>query len=96
MTNNDKWDTDKILNLRDDAEKGYLFDVNLHYPEEFHDLHNGYALGPEKKQLKNICLISGNKKIIKSHQLKNLLHHLKIKKIIESIIVAKIRLDKLE
>ena len=27
-------DNDRILNLRDDGKKGYLFDVNLHYPKE--------------------------------------------------------------
>ena len=44
--NTEEWDNDRILNLRDDAKKGYLFDVNLHYPEELHDPHNQYALGP--------------------------------------------------
>ena len=53
---NFKWDNDRILNLQDDAKKGYLFDVNLHYPEELHDLHNGYALGPENKTIKKDML----------------------------------------
>ena len=32
--NTQEWGNDRILNLRDDAKKGYLFDVNLNYPEE--------------------------------------------------------------
>ena len=35
--NTEEWDNDRILNLRDDGKKGYLFDVNLHYPEELHE-----------------------------------------------------------
>ena len=54
--NTEDWNTDKILNLNDEGETGYLFDVNyLHYLEELHDLHNGYALGPENKAIKKIC-----------------------------------------
>ena len=54
--NTEEWDNDRILSLRDDAKKGYLIDVNLHYPEELHDLHNGYALGPENKAIKKDML----------------------------------------
>ena len=42
--NTDLWTTDKILNLNDEGQTGYLFDVNLHYPEELHDTHNQYTL----------------------------------------------------
>jgi len=41
--NTDEWTIDKILNLDDKGKTRYLFDVHLHYPEELHDLHNGYA-----------------------------------------------------
>jgi hypothetical protein len=43
---------DKILSLKDDAKKGFLFDVNLHYPKSLHDNHNGYPLAPENKVIK--------------------------------------------
>ena len=42
--------------MNDEGQKGDLFDVNLHYPEELHDLHNGYALGPENKAIKKDML----------------------------------------
>ena len=54
--NTQDWNTDKILNLNDEGEKGYLFNVNLHYNKELHDLHNGYALGPENQSIKNDML----------------------------------------
>ena len=38
------------------GKKGYLFDVDLRYPEELHD--KGYTLGPENKAfLKNMLNI---------------------------------------
>ena len=39
--------TDVILNLPDDAPDGYIFEVDLEYPEEIHNLHNDYPLAPE-------------------------------------------------
>ena len=50
--NTDEWDTDKILNLKDDAEIGYLFDVNVSYPEELHDYFNQYLPLPENMTIK--------------------------------------------
>ena len=69
--NNEEWTIDKILNLDDKGNKGYLFDVNIHYPKELHDSHNGYALGAENKPIKRICLINVNNIIIMNHLLKN-------------------------
>ena len=39
------------LNLKkykEDSEEGLILEVDLEYPEELHDLHNDYPLGPEK------------------------------------------------
>ena len=49
--NSEEWTTEKILKLNDKGQKGYLFDVNIHYPKELHDLHNGYALAPINKSI---------------------------------------------
>ena len=51
--NNDEWTKEKILALKDETDIGFMFEVDLHYPEELHDLHNGYALAPINMQIKN-------------------------------------------
>jgi hypothetical protein len=50
--NNEKWNTDRILNLKDDSEIGYLFDVDISYPEELHDYLNQYPPLPENMIIK--------------------------------------------
>jgi len=47
--NTEEWNKEKFLNLDNEGEKGYLFEVDLHYPEHLHRLHNGYALCTENK-----------------------------------------------
>ena len=37
---NEEWNLEKILELKDDSSTGYLFDVNVSYPEELHDNFN--------------------------------------------------------
>jgi hypothetical protein len=36
----------------DDSPKGYILEVDLKYPEEINDLHNGYLLAPERMKIK--------------------------------------------
>ncbi|XP_068707842.1 uncharacterized protein [Montipora foliosa] len=61
-----KWMTknhiDKIdlAKYTEDTNKGLILEVDLAYPEELHDLHNDYPLGPEKikvnkDMLSNYC-----------------------------------------
>ena len=69
--NTDEWTIDRILNLDVKGNKSYLFDVHLHYPEELHNLHNGYALAPDNQAIKQICLTHGNNKDINKQVLKN-------------------------
>jgi hypothetical protein len=45
--NEDKWTTETIMQLDDKADKGYLFSVNLHLPDDKHDYFNNYPLCPE-------------------------------------------------
>ena len=68
-TSTDFW-TNFILNLKDDSETGYFFEVDLEYPKELHDKHDAYPLAPEHVELK--------KELLSTYQ-QNLAHELKIK-----------------
>ena len=47
---NFEWaDTDvDVMLVADDADHGYILEVDLEYPAHLHDLHNYYPLAPEK------------------------------------------------
>ena len=45
LKNVDKFNVNSISKKR---ETGYFLEVNLEYPDELHELHNDYTLGPEK------------------------------------------------
>jgi len=45
--NTDEWDIDKIMSLGDEDDKGYLFSVDLHIPENLHNYMNNYPPCPE-------------------------------------------------
>jgi hypothetical protein len=54
--NKHKWTKEDILELEDKADIGYTFEVDLHYPEILHHLHNGYALASEHIAVTNNML----------------------------------------
>ena len=57
-----RWMTQKqidktdLAKYKEDSEKGLILEVDLKYPEELHDLHNDYPLGPEKVKVTNDML----------------------------------------
>ena len=45
-----------ISEIPEDGEDGYIFKVNLKYPQHLHDTHNDYPLAPEKKSIREEML----------------------------------------
>ena len=43
----DKFDHTSIMMVEDCADKGYIFECDISYPESLHDLHKDYPLAPE-------------------------------------------------
>ena len=64
-----KWLTecqiDKIdlAKYKEDSNKGIILEVDLEYPKELHDIHNGYPLGPEKVKVTKDMLSEYSKRI---------------------------------
>ena len=42
---------EQIMKMKWNAKKGWIMEVDLEYPEELHDAHNGYPLAPGKKAM---------------------------------------------
>lgn len=42
---------EQIMKLKENSKKGWILEVDLEYPEEFHEAHNSYPLAPEKKAI---------------------------------------------
>ena len=50
--NTEEWTKERIMSIKDDAETGYMFKVDLHIPEELHDKFNNYVPCPENIRIK--------------------------------------------
>ena len=37
----------ELDNISDEADDGFIYEVDLHYPVELHDKHDDYPLAPE-------------------------------------------------
>lgn len=81
---------ESILDLKDDADKGYVFEVDLNYPSELHDKHNDFPFCAEKRGkpgiTKNDKLLltfyDKEKYVVHYKMLKEILKHgLKLKKV---------------
>ena len=53
-----------VMHIADDASTGYVFDVDLDYPVELHDLHDDYPLAPERLEITEEMLSDYNKNVL--------------------------------
>ena len=49
-------DPDDILRLLDDAEDGYIYEVDCSYPQDLHSSHSDYPLAPERVTIEESML----------------------------------------
>ena len=59
----------------ENSKKGLILEVDLEYPQELHDLHNDYPLGPEKIKVAKYMLSDYCKKIAEKFNISSGLVH---------------------
>ena len=62
----DNVNIDDYLN---DEGRGMVLEVDLDYPEELHDLHNGFPLAPESKEIESSMLSDYAKTIAEKYNI---------------------------
>ena len=62
--------TQFINKQKDEQEKGYFVQVDLHYPKELHDKHDAYPLAPEHVEIKEGMLSDHQRKLAKDLDVK--------------------------
>jgi len=70
--NEEEWNKEKILNLDDKANTGYLFNVDLKIPDKLHDYFNNYCPLPLNKTIKKNELNEFQTKDYKESNIKKL------------------------
>ena len=71
-----------------DEGRGMVLEVDMEYPEELHDIHNGYPLAPERKEIKKEMLSDYAREIAEKYDIKKLINtrdNLKRKAIITNL-----------
>jgi hypothetical protein len=53
----------------EDSEKGLALEVDLEYPAELHETHNGYPLAPEKREIKHDMLSEYEREIAEKYNI---------------------------
>ena len=76
LTGNFRWlekmPTEKqIMSWKKDRKVGAILEVDLEYPEELHDLHNGYSLAPERSKVPATWLSECQQKLAKELDIAN-------------------------
>ena len=58
------------MSINEKSDVGYILEVDLKYPKEFHELHNNYPLAPEKRTVTNDILSNYCKNIPEKYGIK--------------------------
>ena len=59
-----------VNTVSEDADKGYILEVNLQYPEELHDLHSDFPVSPENITITENMLSPYSKNLLQGLGLK--------------------------
>ena len=57
--------TQELIDHPSDADKGYILEVNLEYPEELHGAHNDYPLAAERLKVDNAWMSDYQQNILR-------------------------------
>ncbi len=61
---------EEIMRKKENANNGWILEVDLEYPAELHEQHNSYPLAPEKKIVKKEFMSDYQKRLMKDQDLK--------------------------
>lgn len=87
-TNNYQKNVSRILNMNDDSDEGYIFEVDLHYSAELHDKHNDFPFCPEKRSVPGIT--TNDKLLLTFYDKKNyIIHYSMLKLALEQGLILK-------
>ena len=59
-----------IIKKKENANNGWILEVDLEYPAELHEQHNSYPLAPEEKIVKKECMSDYQTRLMKDMELK--------------------------